>query len=152
MSLHLKALCDSIAGLTITGLTIKDVHQVNDQWTTRDTPVMFPEPASFISNISTTRDSYGSGAGNKAVSVTYTLTYRLCYSAVGTARVNFDIYEGLIDMWLAIVSKIIDNDALAGCVDITPKSPVIGPVSDPMGNIFHGADFAFDVLDYYEVA
>jgi len=150
MAIALVTIADSISGLSVSGVTIKDINQVPNEVLERDVPMIIPRPDGFVTNFKPERVTLGSGAGAKW-NVTYDLTYRLLYAKVGTGRGLFDLYSGLCATAMLFVDAIMDNDALTGTVDIQLSNiSDFGPVVDPSGQTFHGCDFVFTVLEFQD--
>ena len=86
-----------------------------------------------------------------AFNVTYTLTYRLYHSKVGTGRSGlFDTFSGMVGKVGLFLDAIIANDTISGAVDIIPNSiNNFGPVADPAGkSVFHGCDIGIQVTEF----
>lgn len=149
MALQIGTVAASIAALSITGVDILDIIEIPTEAKKRDTPYIVPKPDGFISGFLPERKSFGPGTV-AAFDVTYTLTYRLLHSKIGTGR------SGLFDTYSAVVSKaglfldaIIANDTISGAVDISPNSITnFGPVADPVGNMYHGCDIGIQVTEF----
>ena len=107
MTLAIKAVTDFIAGLTVRGAEIRDIDNIPEALSAR-MPVIFPRPDGFVSNFAMVRDSYG-GGGTAQMTVTYQLTYRLCYAPISVDRGLFAIYEGMVDVCLLYTSDAADE-------------------------------------------
>lgn len=148
MALAIATIADSIAALNVTGLMICDLDQIPEAATTR-TPILFPKPDGFVTDFEYEPVSQGDGATALA-NVTYTLTYRFCYTPIGAERGLFATYPAMVAMAAAILDAIISIDnATAGAVEIVPLSiPVFGPVVDPANNGYHGCDISLLVKEF----
>lgn len=150
MALALTTITNSIAALSVSGVTIKDVDEIPNEVLDRECPMVIPKPDGFVSNFKPERVTLGSGSGAKW-NVNYNLTYRLLYAKVGTGRGLFDLYSGFAVKAMLFVDAVMDNDALTGTVDITLDNiSDFGPVVDPAGITFHGCDFTFSVLEFQD--
>lgn len=144
MALAISTICDSIKALSITGLKIYDLDDFPDQADTRSQAVLMPRPDNFVTDFNVVRDST-----NGLKTATYTLNYILLYDVVGMSRKLSDDWSDMIEMLFSVLDKIISNDNLSGAVDITPRGiGSIGPLSDPAGEIHHGAEIALIVTEF----
>ena len=145
VSVQLATICDSIAGLTISGVTIADKDQITVS-RIGQAAVLSPRPDGFISGMQLTIDSTGTGATRKAT-LKYTLNYRYYHCAIG--NLDFASYSACVDKLITIINAILTNDTVTGCVDLELAGVTdIGPVSDPAGNSFHGADIALNITEF----
>lgn len=149
MGLKFGTVAASIAALEIDGVDILDIIKIPTEAKKRDTPYIVPKPDGFISGFLPERKSMGSG-GVAAFNVTYTLTYRLLHSKIGTGRSGlFTTYSGMVAKAGLFLDAIIANDNIAGAIDISPNSITnFGLVSDPLGNPYHGCDIGIGVLEF----
>lgn len=137
---------DSIAGLTYTGITAKDIDQIPDNAELL-CPIFFPQPNDFVMDIQSTFQSFGSN-GTAKIDLSYTLNYVYLHCKTGGIGA-FEANAGLIANIAVIVKAILSNDAITGAVDIVPQTiQSIGVVEDPAGNQFWGALFSFRVLEF----
>jgi hypothetical protein len=147
MALNIVAIAHSIASLSISGVTVHDIHDIPTTLTERDCPAFFPNPDGFVTGLQVTRDSMGL-ANTARKTVTYTLHYVYCHAPIGEGRGLFDIYSAFVTNAFAIIDAIIANDALSGALDMTVTDAAnFGPVNDPAGNVFHGCEFALDIME-----
>jgi hypothetical protein len=147
MTIALATVTNSIAALTVTGLTIKDIDEVPPDCTLI-TPVMFPEPLNFITNFTSTRDTFGSStAANKTVE--YDMNYTFLYVPVSSGRTGLDVYDEMMAMTSLILDDILQNDDITGVTDISPQGVIdFGPVPDPAGNYYIGCRLVFHIIEY----
>lgn len=147
MALAGATVAASIAGLTVSGVTMKGLGAIPESADIRECPMLYPNPDGFISGFDLAIDSFGSTAGKKTA--TYKLNYVFLHSKAGTGRGLFDEYADMVAKALAILDAVIANDAITGCVDIQPQDVLnFGPVSDPSGVLFHGAHLVFTVTEF----
>jgi hypothetical protein len=139
---------NSIAALTIAGVTILDTDQIPDA-VGLDFAVLAPMPEAFITNVEVTRDEL---SAQKLV-LRYTLTYRYYHCKIqGGLGGLFATYAGLITNAAAILLAFSSDATLAGAVDNDmPQVLNIGPVSDPSGNAYHGCDITLRIMQFLEV-
>lgn len=148
MSVNIVNVAAAIHGLSITGLTIRDLDEIKELMPISDLPCLVPHPRDFVTAIGAAPVAHKS---NAKTDVTYSLRYRLYFKPVTGQVKFFGPYKTLVQMVELIINKVIDNDAFGGAIDIRPKILAIGGVEDHAGNVYHGADLQFDVLEYYEV-
>ena len=150
MTLHFAEVTDAIASLDVEGLRIKDADEIPAQVGVRDS-MLIPMP-NIISDFSMERESFGGGS-TAAMTVTYTVNYRLCFQPVTTSRVmtlgvfsDLMVMVGLIlDAVLVIDVFISDYDTVVDIVPITVAN--MGIVNDPADNAFYGCDLSFRVQE-----
>ena len=149
-TLSADTIAASIAALSVTGLTIKDLDAIPQQVQARDCPIMFPDPTKFFSNLVVTVDTFGSNSARKTIN--YTLSYVLLYAEAGEERGLYKVYQPLVQMALSVIDALLINDALNGCIDIQPQDvPIFGTLTDPSGKAFYGATYSFRVVEFSEV-
>ena len=148
MALAFATICDSIAGISVSGVTIKDINEIPESVTVRDCPIMYPEPDGFISGLTYTRDSTGSGSVALAT-VNYNMTYAFLYTSVGSGRGLFDVYDDMLTKVGLIIDAIIISDGITGVVDLTIGDAIqFGAVPDPAGNMFIGTRLVFQIVEF----
>jgi len=147
MALAVTSVATDIAGLSVTGLTIKDLDGFKDEILQRDCPILIPAPQ-YFTDPKVVRQTFGSGSVAKT-DVYYTLNYRMFYSELGTARGLSDIYQGLVGLTADLMDAIIANDYTDDAVDISIASVgAFGVVVDPADNPFHGVDIGIRVWEF----
>lgn len=147
VSVQLATVADSISGLSISGVTIKDFDSLTASWKSQPY-VMYPNPENPFGNFSLTRDSQGTG-GTAQFTLTYNLNYRLLGLALGDVGQFGGSYSALVAKLVLILNAIITNDSVTGAVDISPTgTPTIGPRTDPAGNQYFGCDFSIRVQEF----
>lgn len=142
----IATVADSIAGLTISGVTIKDIDQIPD--TARMLcPLLIPKPDNFVTNLSVSFETYGSNGGAK-INTNYTLNYVFLFCEVGGIS-SFAAFSGLVTKLSAILVAINSNDTITGAVDVKINSiGNIGVITDPAGIEYWGLEFSLRVLEY----
>jgi len=142
----IATVADSIAGLTISGVTIKDIDQIPD--TARMLcPLLIPKPDNFVTDLSVSFETFGSNGGAK-INTNYTLNYVFLFCEVGGMGA-FAAFSGLVSKLSAILVSINSNDAITGAVDVKINSiGNIGVITDPAGIEYWGLEFSLRVLEY----
>ena len=143
MALQIPEITESIAALSVTGLTIRDVYDIPIKI---DRPTLFPLD-DFIAIEELVMDSFGSG-DTAEMTFIYRLNYRLCYKPIGTGR-NLEVVGDLVEMIAAILDAIIGIVNITGAVEIAPANNIrMGVVADPAGTSWFGCDFSFRVKEF----
>ena len=142
-------LATAIAALPVTGLKIFDLDEIKELMQPRDLPCLMPHPRDFITGFSPTQLGFGSGS-NKSFTLEYSEHYRLYFKPVTGAVKFFGPYSDLVKMVKKIFKVFLVNEEIAGLALVVPRIEAIGGVEDQAGNIYHGADIAFDVIEYVE--
>jgi len=146
MGLALTTITDSIAGLTVTGLLIKDIDEVPNIWDGR-APVIFPEPMDFLTNFEAVPATNGTGT-TRAWDVTYTMRYTLLYCN-GTDGRGLENMKSAIDLALDFMDAVIGLTTISGCVTIKPGTiSTPGMVPDPSGKLFYGCHITVNILEF----
>lgn len=138
----------SIAALSITGVTIKDIDAIPDS-AQNLCPVIIPQ-TEFITDIQPERKSFGSGGAEK-IDFQYTLNYWFLFCEVGSGINAFAPYEGLIQKLDLILETILTNDTVSGLVDLQLQNiGRIGTIQDASENMYWGCSFSVRCLEYAE--
>lgn len=147
MALAISTITNSIAALSISGVTIKDKDELREGWDAYDCPLLVPLPNGFVSGVSVQSVSMGSGSGHQ-MNVSYTLSYRYFHAPVGSGDL-VKTWSDMVDKVFAILDVILANDALSGLIDLNASAvSEFGVVRDGADNLFHGCDFAFRVMEF----
>ena len=146
VNVQFATVADSISALSISGVTVKDVDAIISTYTAAP-KTLAPRPDGYISNITVTRDSFGTGGAEK-LTLSYTLTYRYYHTSLGV-QLNFADFAAMIANIELIAEAFITNDALTGLIDLTLEGiGEVGPVNDPSGAMFHGCDFILRITEF----
>lgn len=142
------AVCNAIAALSVTGLTIKTLSGIPDSVEARDCPILFPSPENLITGLNVERVSYGSATQGRK-DVNYTLTYKFIFARVGTGRGLYDVFPDMIAMIDLLFSTMVDSDDLSGTVEFIPSGNIVPTIiTAPNGQSFHGCDLTFSILEF----
>ena len=143
----IATVADSIAGLSISGVTIKDIDQIPDSAAFL-CPLLIPQPANFVTDLSVSFETFGSNGGAK-INTNYTLNYVFLFCEVGSGLGSFAAFAGLVAKLSTILVAINSSDAITGAVDVKINSiGNIGVITDPAGNEFWGLEFSLRVLEF----
>lgn len=136
----------SIAGLSISGVTIKDIDEIPES-ASMLCPLIIPA-TDFITNTRPVNQSFGSN-GTPKIDFTYTLNYLFLYADAGSGINAFAPYSGIMSKLELILETILANDAINGLVDMKLESVSnVGVIQDPAGNQFWGLSFSLACLEY----
>ena len=148
MALQADTIATAIAGLTVSGVSIKDLDEIPESVAGRDCPLLYPKPDGFMSNLRVERDAFGP-ASMAPKTARYTLTYTYLHAPVSGGRGLFDVYQALVSNTLLILDQIIANDTVSGAVTLEPVDVIeFGPVHDPAGEWFHGATIRLACVEF----
>lgn len=147
MSIALATIADSITGITVSGLTIKDVDQIPTAINQRECPLLIPNPENYISNCIIGVDSFGSGTSRK-MTLTYNLNYILIYSTVGAGRTHvIDAYSGMLAKAVAFLDAFYVLEGLTGSVDF--EAELGNPAITTVGEIdFHSIGITIMIKEF----
>ena len=148
MSLAIVTVADSISKLSVSGVTLKDLDKIPTTVRSRDCPIFYPRPDGFLSGVVPEKASMGSGSGAQW-DIQYTLNYRFLYAPIGSERGLFAVVPTMVAKIALLIDAILANDVITGAIDLQIFDiGEFGPVSDPMGNMFHGCDFSLEILEH----
>jgi hypothetical protein len=146
MTVNLVAIADAISKVSISGVTVKDINEIPDQWDMRQ-PALFPRANDFITECSV--EAVTNGGNSAAKDLTYTLNYVFMYAPVGSGRGLLDAYSGMVTMACTILDTFAATDFTAyGALRFEVSMGAFGPVADPSGAMGHGCEFAFKILEF----
>lgn len=146
-TLHITDVITAIHGLVIPDLTICDLNDIPNEVDQR-ARYLIPSPVepSPITDFTYERVSFGMDTA--LGDATYTLNYKLFYAPAGIERGLFDIYPGLLALAMDVVEKILQQSAINGAADWTPRLAEVGTYPDAVGKPWWGALIAVDVRDF----
>lgn len=146
MALQIAAVANSIAALSVSGVTLKDVDEIPAS-VEGYTPTILPLP-DFVTDFVVERDSFGGGSALRTVS--YILHYRFCYKPIGAgSQETIEYYDEMIDKVALWFDAVMAIDTLTGAVDIEPAGVTnMGIVNDPAENEFIGCDLAVKITEF----
>jgi hypothetical protein len=146
MGLQVAAVANSIAGLSVSGVTLFDIDEVPKAADTRK-PSIVPFLPNFLTDFTVTRQSQG--AGSALQDVRYNLNYRLFYAPVGSGRGLHGVVDVMLDKWALFADALLAIETIAGAVTADPVgTPNFGTVEDPSNKQFWGCDFQIEILEF----
>lgn len=144
MSLAIRTVADSIAGITISGVDIRDLDEIPGSVLPRDCPMILPAP-NFISSFTPERIDISTQEQNYR----YTLVYRFLAAPVGSGRGIHEMYDTMVTKLALFFDGLVTNHSVTGAVDIQAVNITsFGVVEDPSGASFHGCDIQIEVLEF----
>jgi len=147
IALNPLTVATSIAGLSISGVTIKNIDQIPESARLL-TPLIVPVPNGFITSVKPEMMSYGSN-GSPKIDCTYSLNYAFLYAEIGSGINAFAPYEGLLTKLELILETILGNDTVNGLVDMQLENiGDIGTIEDPAGGKYWGCNFTLRCLEH----
>jgi hypothetical protein len=146
IALSCVTVANSIAALSISGVTVKDIDEVPVSGNLI-LPVVFPQPNNWISDIQPVTKSLGS-LGTEKMDFSYTLHYVFLHSLQGSGISQTDHLSPLITKLELVLEAILNNDVVTGLVDMQLSSLNVGTVEDPSGKPYWGALFTLRCLEY----
>lgn len=143
---NVNTIASSIAALSISGVTIKDIDEIPDAVSLL-CPVLIPQPNDYMTGTKMSFESYGSN-GSAAINMEYDLNYVFLFCEAGGVNA-FAPFSPLMTKLALILVTIMSNDAISGLVDLKINSVGnIGVINDPAGNGYWGVLLSFHVLEY----
>lgn len=142
-----NTVASSIAGLTITGVTIKDLTAIPDS-AKMLCPILIPQPNDYMTNVKVSFETFGSNTGAK-LNMEYDLNYVYLHCEAGSGVNAFAPFSDLMTKLAAILVVIMSNDKVNGLVDLQLQNVGnVGVINDPAGNSYWGVLLSFHVLEY----
>jgi hypothetical protein len=147
MALAIATVTNSIAALSVSGLTIKDIDEIPSSAVGRNLPIMFPNPAGFVNNFDAQKATTGEGVNSKW-DVSYELNYLILYAASGAGR-GLELFAPTVSLAFAVMDAVMICNPIAGAVLLRPGTiGVPGAITDPSGGEFYGVQVSFRVLEF----
>lgn len=146
MALQLETICTSIAAISVTGLTIKDIDEIPETLDLAG-PTLYPNPEAFITDFVATYDSFGTGTAKKTV--TYRLNYRLSFSPVGGTLATFEAYSRMLSLAIDVMDAIMAQASIGGAV--LADNPTIGQsgvLTDNSNNSRWSCDLSLKITEF----
>lgn len=146
VSINLANIANSIAAISISGVTVKDRDEVSGSWLSIPN-VLYPKPDGWISGFTLNYDTVMQGA-SAMMTVGYTLTYRFLGVQVGDIAIFPVAYSTLVDKLVLIINAMLSTPApYSGKVEMRLSGVDIGPRADPAGNNYFGADITLQITE-----
>ena len=147
VSISAKTVVDSISHISIAGITIKNIAGIPTSGS-MVTPILFPQPDGWLSDIEPTAENMGSGS-SRMLNFNYTLNYVFLMSPVGSGISDMDNISPLADFLELILEAMLTNDTVTGLVDLMPNGvSQIGQVKAPDDNLYWGILFSLRCLEF----
>lgn len=145
MALGLATVVSSIAALSVTGLSIKDMDEIPVGVEVAQ-PTLIPLP-DFVTDWELETQSFGPGSSAK-FDAFYTLNYRLCYVPVGAGQ-QLEYFDDMVSMFTAFFDAVIAASPVSGSIGLAPASVTnMGIVNDPAENSYYGCDISVRVMEF----
>ncbi len=147
MTCQIASIPNSVAALSVSGVTIYDVDQIPPDGT-RLLPCLYPEPVNFVTSFSTERNTFGATGAFKTIE--YDLNYTFLFIPIGAGRTGLEYYDDMLTKVGLIVDAVmaLSGDKLTGAWEFTAQGVTdFGPVPDPAGNQYLGCRLVFHVIE-----
>lgn len=147
MAIQLTTVAASIAAVSISGVTIKGLGAIPDQWDTRVPALIpFPNTNEFITDLEITRDTFGTNATAKKT-IKYQLHYTFFYSQVGEGRAGLEKYADMITLAMQMLDAF-HAATLGGSLQSSVMAQNFGRVADVSDNVAYGCEFVFSITEF----
>ena len=144
----IATITNSIAAVSVSGLTIKDIDEIPQSANNRDCPLLVPDPDNFVTGFNANPDTFGAGS-NRKWTVGYTLNYLLLYAVVGSGRTTvLEKYSGMVSMAFAFYDALFAVSDLTGSVDFEPGSVNRFDIVTLAGASFHSCGVSLNVKEF----
>jgi len=153
MTLLLATVTNSIAALSVTGLTIKDIDEIPARVYGRNCPILYPEPLDFMTNFTAEKMTFRRGLTVKWM-MNYDLTYTMLYAPIGSGR-GLELFAPTIAKACLFFDVLMESHPVTGAELVTPQGwGVPGPMMDPTGGgvadaeLFYGVRLTIHVAEH----
>ena len=144
MTLAITTITNSIASLSISGLTIKDIDEIPQVLVGRDCPLLTPNPDNFVTAFNAVPDTLDKSKWT----VSYTLNYLLLYAAIGSGRTTvMEKFSGMVSKAFAFIDAVAAAVTLAGSVDWSPGTIDSFDVMTIGENSFHSCRVSIEIVE-----
>ncbi len=138
---------NSIAALSISGVTVKDADEIPEA-IGLGAAILMPRPDNFITEFRMTPAEQS----KQNWDVSYTLNYQYIHCAIGGGLGTFAIYAAMLNNLATIVLAFANDATLTGAIDNgAPQIGTIGQIVDPANNIYHGCAVSIKITQFLEV-
>lgn len=146
VAVNFLTVTNSIAALSISGVTVKDSDEINATLQ-RQPSVLMPRPQGFITDIDFIPAALGRG-DTASADLYYTLHYTYYYQPLGST-LSFEKYATMLDNIATILEAIISNDAITGAIHLDqPQVSNVGPVTDATGSGYFGCEISLRIRQF----
>jgi|SRR5262245_13422905 len=148
MQMRIDEICNSISEISVDGITFKDKNDVAASWIGQAN-IFYPNPnqGNFITNFNLEYDSVLQGA-SAPMTISYTLNYVFLYVQIGDLSGFTPSFSEIVTRAQTLIEAIVDNPApYSGQIEMKAGAMSVGPVQDPVGNFYHGAEFSLNIVE-----
>lgn len=146
MALQMAAVANSIAALSVSGVTLKDVDEIPEDVTGLG-PIIMPSPA-FVTNFTVDPQSFGGGS-TAMMDVFYNFNYRLLVFPTGSGRGYLGVYDVLVDKLALFLDAVLAIDTFTGGVGISVDGiSNFGVIPDPADNNYFGVEITLRIQEF----
>jgi hypothetical protein len=147
-TISFTAVPTALAALVVAGVQIKDIDSIPDSGLEMLTPILFPDPGGWVSNVSVIRETMGINGTGK-YDLIYNLNYVYLHAPAGGNVSDFGNFSSMITKLGLILTSLANNDTLGGVNDVTIEGvSEPGFIEAPDGGIFHGCRLSLRVLQF----
>ncbi len=150
MALSFTTITNTIAALSVAGVTFKDIDEVP---VSGDRVAIITPLDNFITNFGLVAEETAMGAPSvRPMTVKYTMNYRLLLVKVGAGRSNkIEAYNDLTIKIGLFLDAVLAMDDTTGVEDLVPSPSAVtnfGQVLAADGEVYYGCDFHLDITEH----
>lgn len=147
MAIGWRTVMSSIAALSVSGVTIKDVDDVPEDMTGLG-PIIVPMGDELITDFRIVFQSFGDTT-SALFDILYVLNYRFYLAPIAAGRGYLGVLDELADKLALFFDALFAAGVLSGSEDTVPIGlSNYGSVLDPSENPFWGCDIAIQILEF----
>lgn len=150
MAPNTAALATSIAGLTVSGVTFKDVSAIPRIVKSTDCPIFFPDPAEWFQNMQTSSGlAFVGQAGQENVTRTLRYIYLHCPSiAANTITSKYSAMAAKVDAIYGAIADMNNGAAMVTSISVSRFGELEAPAAgSQIRNVFFGCFFDINFLE-----
>jgi len=143
------ALATAIAGLTVSGVTFKDITAIPRMIIPTDCPIFFPDPDNWFSGMATDGQIKITGLAGQ-YDVTRTLKYIYLHSvstAANTITVHYAEMAAKVDLIYKAIASMNNGVAVVNSVSVSRFGEIQAPQSGTIRNVFFGCFFDINISE-----
>lgn len=147
MAIGWRTVMSSIAALSVSGVTIKDVDDVPEDLTGLG-PTIIPMGDNLVTDFRIVFQSFGDSA-SALFDIFYTLNYRLYVAPIAAGRGYLGVLDELADKLALFLDALLAAGVITGSENTVPVGlGNYGSLLDPSNNPFWGCDIAIEIMEF----
>jgi hypothetical protein len=147
MAPNTSAISAAIAGMTVSGVTFKDVSGIPKIVRESDCPIFFPDPSDWFSSM---KSAQTLNSPTNQTDVTRTLKYIYLHSVSTAANLPSTHYAGMaakVDAIYSALDSIVGGLFVVTGITVSRFGEIEAPRQGQLRNVFFGCFFNIDIVE-----